>query len=96
MKVNPADITKDVLLAKEEKKIVFGMKQTIDLLKKGEIIRVIFSQDLPKDVELELVRYSKLKDVPVDEFMGTNNELGIVAKRAHSITMLGFLKREGE
>ena len=96
MKVNAADIAKKVLEAKEQKTIVFGTKQTMDLLRHGALTRIIYSNDLPETVQIELNHYSKLKDVETDEFLGSNKELGIVAKRAHNIAMLGFLKEAKE
>ena len=96
MKLKAADIAKDILEAKEAKKISFGTKQTMELLKSGNLNRVIYAQSLPEHIVVELKHYAKLKEVALDEFLGTNMDLGVVAKRAHSIAMLGFLTEAKE
>ena len=94
MKVKPADIAKEVLEAKENKTVLFGVKQVMKALKHGELSKVIYSNTLPETIEDELKHYAELKEVKVDEFVGNSAELGVVAKRAHGISMLGFFKGE--
>ncbi len=73
-------------------KVVFGAKQTINALKNGKVKKVIIADNLPKDLKEDILYYSKLADVPVEEFNGTSKDLAIKYGRAHPILVVAELK----
>ncbi|MFH1173949.1 MAG: ribosomal L7Ae/L30e/S12e/Gadd45 family protein [archaeon] len=73
-------------------KAVFGTKRTLDLLKKGKIIKVYLSVNCPADVRKDVQRYLVVCPADVVELDMPNDELGTICKKPFAISVLGQLK----
>lgn len=71
-------------------KIVLGSKRTLKLLKLGKIKYIIMASNAPSDIAQEIEYYSKLSEVKVIRFPGTNSELGSVLGKPFKVAVMGI------
>jgi len=86
------EIPKEVEKALESQDIILGLKQVKGLIKSGEAELVIFASNSPEDVVKNLEELSKLSNTSIKQYSGTNAELGIKLKRAHSVMVAAVAK----
>ena len=76
----------------DEGKIVIGTKRTIKQLKLGKLEKVFLSLNCPAKTKEDVRSYSKLSKTTVSQLKYPNDELGVLCKRPHSISILGLIK----
>lgn len=86
------EIPKEFEKALESKTVKFGLKQTTDLIKSKNAELVIFASNTPEDVVQNLEKISELSNTQIKRYTGTNAELGIKLKRAHSVMVAAISK----
>ncbi|ADM28048.1 LSU ribosomal protein L30E [Ignisphaera aggregans DSM 17230] len=72
-------------------KIVIGSKNTIKLLKLGALKYVVISSNVPENIRQDIEYYSKLSNIPIIVFPGTNRELGTVLGKPFSVAVMGII-----
>ena len=70
-------------------KIVIGTEKTVAGLKRGEVKKVFLTTNCPKEVVADIEHYAKLSGADVQSAGMENDELGIICKRQHSVSVLG-------
>ena len=66
-------------------------RKAIALAKQVE--KVLYASNIPKDMMDDLEHYAGLSEVVLQKFKGTNQELGVICKRALSILVVALLKK---
>jgi large subunit ribosomal protein L30e len=69
-------------------KVLFGANSAIKAAKHGEAKLIIISNNCPSDLQKKLIRYAELANLSIYKFKGTNEELGAICRRPHSISTL--------
>jgi len=73
-------------------KAVIGTIETIKNLKKGNIVKVFLSANVPEEVKQDLEYYSKLIKADVVELAYPNDELGALCKKPFPISVISLFK----
>ena len=73
-------------------KLVFGTKETIDLLKKGGLEIVYLSAHCPDDVTADIDHLAKLTSVTVERLAVPSDELGTLCKKQYVVSVLSIRK----
>jgi ribosomal protein L30E len=74
------------------KKLVFGTDRALKLLKQGRLVKIFIASNASKEIKEDCVYYSGLSGVELENLDIQNDELGILCKRPHAITVIGLLK----
>jgi ribosomal protein L30E len=72
----------------EAEKAVFGINETLKLIKKKQIEGVFIASNCPEEIEAKL---NELK-VEVKESEKTNLELGVLCKKSFNVSVVGVRK----
>lgn len=76
--------------ALKKKEIVYGTEKTIKNLKKGKTKTVFLSSNTPAEVREEIKHYAGISNAEVIELDMPDKEIGLLAKRTHSISVLSY------
>ncbi len=87
-----SDLPQEFKKAIGTKNLIFGSKSVVKALKLGKIGKVIFASNAPESLKKDLEYYAKLSNTELNEFKGSNKELGVKCKRAHSVLVVALLK----
>ncbi len=69
-------------------KVEFGANSGIKHALSGSAKLVIFASNCPAETVQDALRFCKLSGIPTIKYEGTSLELGTVAGRPHSVSML--------
>jgi len=72
-------------------KVVIGSKRTIKLLKLGALKYVVIASNVPENIRQDIEYYSKLSNIPIIVFPGTNRELGAALGKPFSVAAMGII-----
>lgn len=86
------DLMRDIRKQIEEKKVVFGKEQTLKVLKQGGAATVYLSTNCPAGIKADIQRYADLAKTEVVTTSQTAEELGAMAKKPFTISVLSVLK----
>ncbi len=84
------DLNKEIISAIKTKKAVIGTKESMLLMKNKKCKLVVFAQNLPVELKEELENISKMTNIPIKMFNGTNKELGILCKKPFNISVIAI------
>ena len=87
-----SELPSEFIKALESEKIIFGTKSVLQAVKLGTAEKVIFASNMSKNLVDDLEHYAKLSNTKLEKFKGTNEELGVKCKRAHSVLAVALLK----
>lgn len=76
----------------EKVEVIFGAKNVLRELKRGNLKKVIYAKYIPQELVEELKYYARLCKVEIEEFDGNSMELGRHFKRPHPAMMVGIRK----
>ena len=76
--------------AVENKKCIFGVKETIKLLSKGSLQKVFVARNVPADIRDDLEHYSKIAKVDLVVLKQDNEEVGILVKKNFFVSVIGI------
>ena len=76
----------------KEKKIILGSQRTVKNLKLGKIKKVYLSSNCSEKIIENITHYSKLSKTAIVNLKYPNNELGVLCKKAFSISVLSVPK----
>ncbi|MBW2999621.1 ribosomal L7Ae/L30e/S12e/Gadd45 family protein [Candidatus Woesearchaeota archaeon] len=85
-------MTAEIKKLMETDRLVKGTKLTLKNLKLGKLEKIFVTSNCPAEVKEDIKHFSDLAKVKVVQLDITNEELGIVCKRPHLISVLGVLK----
>ena len=77
---------------KKSKGMIIGTREVIKNLRANKMASIYLASNCDAASQREVERYASLVSVPVSVLSYPNDELGVVCKRQHAISMLGFLK----
>ncbi len=72
-------------------KIVIGSKNTIKLLKLGSLKYVVISSNVAENIRQDVEYYSRLSNIPIIVFPGSNRELGTILGKPFSVAVMGII-----
>jgi large subunit ribosomal protein L30e len=75
-----------------DNKLIIGTERTLKLLKQGKLKQVFLAANCADSTKEDILHYSKLTKTTVKELAYPSEELGVVCKKLHSISVLGVLK----
>ena len=78
--------------AVEAGKVVLGLTQTLKFLRSGKAAKVVYANNIPDKLKKDVLYYSGLAKVSTERFSGSNLELGVKCKRAHSVLVMAIIK----
>ena len=84
------DIVEQVKGLLQSKKLIIGRDRVLKALNAGELAHVYVAKNIPADMREDIDYYSGMQNVQVDVVPLDNEELGILAKRGHFISLLGL------
>lgn len=73
-------------------RLIIGTDLTIKNLKQGNLEKVFVTANCPKQVQEDLQRYTQIAGAQVVSAGVENEELGILCKRRHAVSVLGVKK----
>ena len=85
-------ITDDIKKLANTDRLVVGTALTLKGLKQGLLERVYLTTNCPSGVQEDLNHYAKLSGAEVVQSGVENEELGIICKRRHAVSVLGVKK----
>ncbi|WP_434731697.1 50S ribosomal protein L30e [Thermogladius sp. KZ2Tp1] len=86
------EIIKAIQTAYKTGKVVMGYRRTVKLLLHGKVRLVILAANAPPEFKEDVYYYSKLSNVPVLVFPGTNMELGTILGKPFGVSTLGVIE----
>jgi len=86
------DYTKIIKDSLKEDTGIIGTKETIKLLKQGQISTVFLTVNAPESVKKEIKTYSKMSETEVIDLDVPNNELGTVCRKPFAISVYSIKK----
>lgn len=91
-KTKTSDVAAEIKKLVESKAAVIGTKRTIKNLKLGKVEKIFLSSNCPKDAAGDIEYYSKIAKVPIIKLKYSNDDLGVMCKKSHSISVLSVPK----
>lgn len=86
------DPTAEIKSYRKQDRLVFGAKQTTQLLRDRAIEKVYLAANCPHDLRREIERFAELSEVPVHTLEIPSDELGVLCRRQHMVLVLGLRK----
>jgi len=71
--------------------LILGTDRTLKLLRQGKLKTIAVASNIPKDLEEDLERYSKLAGITFVKLEMPNDELGTYCKKPFSVSVIGIL-----
>ena len=73
-------------------KAVIGTAVTLKMLKKEELAKIYIAHNCPENTKSDIMHYSKIANIEVEELGVLNNELGTICKKPFSVSVVGLMK----
>lgn len=80
----------ELVKALKEKTIVFGTNETIKNLKRGNVKMIFLASNCPDYVVKDIEYYAKLGKVEIIKLDQPNNELALICKKPHPVTVVSI------
>lgn len=81
-----------IKIAVKTGKFQIGPKKALNDIKRGIGKLVLVSNNCPKIILDDLERYSKLSNIPIYQFKGSNYDLGFLCGKTYMISVLTILE----
>ena len=75
-----------------DKKLVIGTERTLKLLRQGKLKQVFLAANCADRTKEDIKHFSRLTKTTVKELVYPSEDLGVVCKKLHSISVMGVLK----
>ena len=86
------DITTELRKKIAENKIIIGAKETKKKLQNKEFLKVILAKNCSEEMKEEFEKNCKMTSTKLEVIELNNEELGVLCKRQHTVSVLGVLK----
>jgi len=70
------------------KKVVYGYKESIKMIKNGKGELIIIAENTPEEKKKEIEYNAKISGIKLEIFPGSSKKLGLLCGRPHPITVL--------
>ena len=84
-----------IKLAAKTGKIIFGFSDTLKSIKSGKAKAIILAANCPKKRREEIEYYSRLSEIPVILYDGSDADLGLVCGKTFRVSAL-TIRSEGD
>ena len=84
------DLDRVIRLAIKSKKIYLGSKLTLRMARSGRATAIIIASNSPSNFRSDIEHYSKLSEVPLYTYSGTNLDLSLVCGKRFPISALAI------
>ncbi len=84
------DYKKEIKKAIEEGKLIIGSREIIKKLKMDKLNLIVVAKNCPENIRKDLEYYSKIAEVDVVEFDGTERDLGIFCGKPFPIAAVAI------
>ncbi len=85
-----ADVVVELKKSLASNKLVLGTEETVKLLRKGKVQKVILASNCDPQVRGDIQKYCGIGSVECVELPQTNEELGVLCKKPFAISVVGF------
>ena len=86
------DLIAEIKKNLKTKKLLMGARTTLKEMKQDNLAKVLLASNCPKEMQDDVEYYAKMLDFEVIKLDVANDELGVICKRQHTITVLGLVK----
>jgi len=76
--------------ALKSEKVVYGIRETVKNLKNGKTKKIFLSSNCPEEIKGDILYYSKIANVEVSQLEIPSDEISLICKRAHSISVISY------
>ncbi|MFH1456133.1 MAG: ribosomal L7Ae/L30e/S12e/Gadd45 family protein [archaeon] len=83
-------MTDELKTALKEKNIIFGLKQTLKNMKKGDVKTVLLASNCSQEAKKEIEYLAKLKSVKVVKLELASDEVGMICKKQYIVSVLSY------
>ncbi len=84
-----ADVVVELKKSLAANKLVLGTDETVKLLRKGKVHKVILASNCDPQVRGDIQKYCGIGGVECVELPQTNEELGVLCKKPFAISVVG-------
>ena len=84
------DLDRVIRLAIQSKKIYFGSKQTLRMARNGRATAIILASNSPSNFRNDIEHCSKLSEIPLYTYNGTNLDLSLACGKKFPISALAI------
>lgn len=91
-KKTSTDSTAEIKNYRKQGRLVFGTRQTTQLLRDRAAEKVYLAVNCPQELRREIEHFGKLSDVPVLTLEILSDDLGLLCRRQHMVLVLGLRK----
>lgn len=92
MAAKATDPAAEIKKFRKQGRLVFGAKQTTQLLRDRAVEKVYLAVNCPQDLRREIEQFGRLSEVPVLTLEMPSDELGVLCRRQHTVLVLGLRK----
>lgn len=76
--------------ALKEKTLTFGLRETVINMKHGKTKTVLISSNTSKSAKETIQYYAKLSNIKIIEMKQPSNELSLLCKRGHPVSIISY------
>ena len=91
MVIDRSTFENELRIAIRTGKVVLGSNNTIKLTKLGKAKLVVIASNAPPHIKKDIKYYTRLSNIPVYEYEGTNLELGAICGKPFSVASLAIV-----
>ncbi|MBT3984885.1 50S ribosomal protein L30e [archaeon] len=74
----------------KEKELTLGSRKTLSKIKLGKVKTVYISNDCPEEVRKDILHFSKIAEIKVNDLDMNGLELGTLVKKQFSVSVLSY------
>tara|TARA_B100002003_G_C14081375_1_gene520213 strand:+ start:44 stop:310 length:267 start_codon:yes stop_codon:yes gene_type:complete len=78
----------------EKGNVIIGLKETLKNMRKNKVSKIFICNNCLASAKLDLENYSKISGIKLDVLNKSSEDLGVLCKKPHSISVLGILKND--
>ena len=71
---------------------IIGTRRVLKIIRTGEVSSVVLAKNCPENVKKDIMHYSKVGGIEVNEYEGTGRDLGTFCGKPFSIAVLAIKK----
>ena len=71
---------------------IIGTKRVLKTIRTGDVSSVVIANNCPDNVKKDVMHYSKVAGIEVNEYRGTGKDLGTFCGKPFSISVLAIKK----
>ena len=76
----------------ENENLIIGTERTLKALRKGELQKIWIVSNIKTETKKDIDHYQKITGVEIEQLKENNEELGIICKKQHNISVISIKK----